>query len=490
MSPATTPTSVDGDPVPASILKRLISTAAPQTEAEEDRIKSALTEFARKATEAKDPLPPRADETIQLWVQQIDALVTEQMNEVLHSEAFQRLEATWRGLHYLVHQTETGTHLKIRVLNADKDTLGGDLAKAVEFDQSGLFKKVYEDEYGVLGGSPYGLLVGDYEFGRTPPDVAMLRRLAEVAAAAHAPLVAAVSPGMFGFRSFGELPAPRDLAKIFDSVEYAEWAAFRDMEESRYVALTLPRVLSRLPYGPKTSPVKEFGFEEAVDGRDPTRYLWMSAAWAYAARVTDAYAKYGWMARTRGTAGGGKVEWLPIHVFTTDDGDAALKGPTEVAITDRREYELSNLGFLPLVLCKDKNYAVFMGAQSCQKPKEYFEAAATSNAQLSAKFNLVLVTSRFAHYLKVMARDKIGSFLELAEASGWLNRWIGNYVVGNPQDVNEEMKAKYPLSDARVDVRPVPGKPGSYAAVAYLRPHFQLETLDTSLRLVAELPSG
>jgi len=310
--------------------------------------------------------------------------------------------------------------------------------------------------------------------------------ISQVAAAAHAPFVAAASPKMFNFDRFTELTAPRDLAKIFDGVEYAAWKSFRESEDSRYVGLTLPHVLGRLPYGEDFARVTEFNFEEAVDGKDSDKYLWMNAAWAYAARITDAFAKYGWMAHTRGVEGGGKVEGLPVHTFPTDDGDVAMKCPAEIAISDRREFELSNLGFLPLLHSKGRDFAVFMGAQSTQKPKTYFDADANANAELSAKFNLLLCTSRFAHYLKVMARDKIGSFMEVSDVEKWLNDWISNYVV-NPMGAGEETKAKRPLSEARVEVREVKGKPG-YEAVAYLRPHFQLETLTTSMRLVAEVP--
>jgi type VI secretion system protein ImpC len=406
----------------------------------------------------------------------------------MHHPEFQKLEATWRGLHYLVQQSETGTALKIRVFNAKKSELARDLERAVEFDQSQLFKKIYEDEYGVLGGTPYGLLVGDYEFGRGAEDVDFLKRMSNVAAASHAPFVSNASPKMFNWDRMTEMPNVRDLAKIFEGVEYAPWKSFRDSEDSRYVGLVMPKVLARLPYGQEFKSVPEFNFEEMVDGRDHDKYLWMGAAWAYATRITDAYAKDGWFARIRGVEGGGKVEGLPVHTFPTDDGDVAMKCPTEIAITDRREFELSNLGFLPLVHAKGKDFAVFMGAQSCQKPKQYFDPAAQSNAELSAKFNLIMSTSRFAHYLKVMARDKIGKFMEVDECGVWLNNWIQNYVTPNPDKVSDAEKAKAPLADARVEVKAVKGKPGSYEAIAYLRPHFQLETLSTSMRLVAEVP--
>jgi len=351
-----------------------------------------------------------------------------------------------------------------------------------------LFKKIYEQEYGQLGGQPYGMLVGDYDFGRNAEDVSLLKMISGVAAAAHAPFVANASPKLFNFESFTELANPRDLAKIFDAVEYASWKSFRESEDSRYVALTMPRVLGRLPYGEDFKRVTEFNFEEQVDGKAHNNYLWMGAAWAYAARITDAVAQWGWMARTRGVEGGGKVEGLPVHTFPTDDGDVAMKCPTEIAISDRREFELSNLGFMPLLHSKGNDFAVFMGAQSCQKPKTYFDPAANSNAELSSKFNLLLCTSRFGHYLKVMARDKIGSFMEASECGVWLNSWISNYVVPNPENVGEATKARQPLQDAHIEVRAVKGKPGYYEAVAYLRPHFQLEALSASMRLVAEVP--
>jgi type VI secretion system protein ImpC len=368
-----------------------------------------------------------------------------------------------------------------------KKDLFKDLEKASEFDQSSLFKKIYEEEFGQLGGQPYGMLVGDYEFGRNAEDISLLKMLSNVAAAAHAPFVSAASPKLFNMESYTELANPRDLAKVFESADYAAWKSFRESEDSRYVALTLPRVLARLPYGENFKKVHEFNFEEFVDGKTHEKYSWMSSAWAYGARITDAVAKYGWMARTRGVEGGGKVEGLPVHTFPTDDGDVAMKCPTEIAISDRREFELSNLGFMPLLHAKGRDFAVFMGTQSCQKPKTYFDPAANANAELSAKFNLIMCNSRFAHYLKVMARDKIGSFMEKGDCARWLNDWILNYCV-DPSAASDETKARKPLADAKVEVREVAGKPGWYEAVAYLRPHYQLETLTTSMRLVAEVP--
>ena len=475
-------------PEAPNLLDQVIAATRPQNAQEQERAKDYFRQFLDQVVKPGQVVSKDVETNIKSWVAEIDKKLSAQLNEVLHDPGLQQLESTWRGLHYLVNQSETGETLKIRALNVKKQDLFKDLARAVEFDQSSLFKKVYEEEYGQLGGQPFGMLVGDYEFGRNSDDVSLLKMISGVAAASHAPFVTAASPKLFGFDSYTEMANPRDLAKIFDAVEYAPWKSFRESEDSRYMALTLPRVLSRLPYGENFNRVTEFNFEEQVDGTDHNNYSWMNASWAYAARITDAFAKYGWMARSRGVEGGGKVEGLPVHTFPTDDGDVAMKCPTEIAISDRREFELSNLGFLPLLHSKGNDFAVFMGAQSCQKPKTYFDPAANANAELSSKFNLILNTSRFAHYLKVMARDKIGSFMEVGECGNWLNNWINNYVVPTPENVGEETKAKKPLQEASVEVRAVPGKPGSYEAVAYLKPHYQLETLSTSMRLVAEIP--
>jgi type VI secretion system protein ImpC len=479
---ATTTTQED------NLLEKILDRTKPIDDKERAKNKDYVGQFLRQVVQPGQVISKDVETNIKYWIAEIDKKLSGQLNEIMHHADFQKLEGTWRGLHYLINQSETGENLKIRVLNVSKKDLLKDLERAVEFDQSALFKKVYEEEYGQLGGQPYGMLVGDYEFSRHPEDISLLKMVSNIAADAHAPFVAAASPKLFNFERFTEMSAPRDLAKIFDSVEYAAWKSFRESEDSRYAALTLPHVLGRLPYGANFKRVEAFNFEEFVDGKDHDKYLWMNAAWAYAARITDAYAKDGWMARTRGVEGGGKVEGLPVHTFPTDDGDVAMKCPTEIAISDRREFELSNLGFLPLLHSKNRDFAVFMGAQSCQKPKEYDTDEATANAQLSSKLNYLMCVSRFAHYLKVMARDKIGSFMEVKDCETWLNRWIKGFCIANPQDAGPDVKAKKPLLDARVDVREVKGKPGWYEAVAYLRPHFQLETLTTSMRLVAEVP--
>jgi type VI secretion system protein ImpC len=424
---------------------------------------------------------------IQERIAQIDELLTGYLNEIMHDERFQRLEASWRGLHYLVSNTETSTTLKLRLLNATKKEVLDDLKKAVEFDQSIQFKQLYEEEYGTFGGHPYSVLVADYEFGRHPDDFEFLDKMAGVAAAAHAPFIAAAAPNLFDMDSFTELGKPRDLSKIFESAELIKWRSFREGEDSRYVALTLPHILMRLPYGPDTSPVEEFDYREDVDGRDHSKYLWGNPAYALGVRITNAFAQYKWTAAIRGVEGGGIVEGLPTHTFRTDEGDVAAKCPTEIAITDRREKELNDLGFISLVHCKNTDRAAFFGGQTAQKPKVYNTPQATANARVSSQLPYILAASRFAHYIKAIMRDKIGSFMSRDNVEKYLNSWIANYVLLN-DNASQSSKASYPLREGRVDVYDIPGKPGCYRATVFLRPHFQLEELTASIRLVAELP--
>jgi len=393
-----------------------------------------------------------------------------------------------------VMNSETGTALKLRVSNISKRELNRDLTRAVEFDQSQLFKQIYENEFGIAGGEPYGALIGDYEWTAHPDDIETLRLVSQVAAAAFAPFISGVGARMFGFQEWPELSKPRDLAKIFETQEYTKWRSLRDSEDARFVNLVMPRVIARLPYGAATKPIDEFAYEEApFDASGAAlamkhgEYCWMNAAYVMGARLTDAFAKTGFCTAIRGAENGGKVENLPYHVFTSDDGDLDAKCPSEIGITDRREKELSDLGFLPIVHYKNTDYSVFFGAQSIQKPKKYDRPAATANAALSARLPYLMATSRFAHYLKVIARDWIGSFMEATDAERRMNRWINNYVNSN-ESAGPEMKARFPLREARVEVSEIPGAPGSYNAIAYLRPWLQLEELTTSMRLVARLP--
>ncbi|MBX2848321.1 MAG: type VI secretion system contractile sheath large subunit [Acidiferrobacterales bacterium] len=418
----------------------------------------------------------------------IDEILSDTLNAILHHPDFQRLEASWRGLHYLVMNTETSMHLKLRLLNASKDDLFKDLTKAVEFDQSALFKMIYEKEYGTFGGEPYSVLVGDYEVGRLPNDIKFLELMSQVAAAAHAPFITNAYSKLFDMADFASLHKPRDLSKIFESQELIKWRSFRETEDSRYVTMTLPRVLTRLPYDQEKNPVEGIIYDEQVDGTDAASFLWSGSAFALVQRITNAFALYGWTAAIRGVEGGGLIEGLPTYTFNTTQGDIALTCPTEVAITDRREKELNDLGFMAICHCKGTDKAAFFGGQSTNQPKKYNTDEANANSAISSMLPYVLSASRFAHYIKVIMRDKIGSFMTRGNVEDYLNTWIAQYVLlddSPPQDI----KARYPLRQARVAVSDVPGKPGSYRATVFLKPHFQLEELTTSIRLVAELPS-
>ncbi|WP_374592168.1 type VI secretion system contractile sheath large subunit [Aquabacterium sp.] len=474
-----------------SLLDQIVAQSkVAKTATEHDRAKDIISELVREVMQGTVVVSDNLSATLDARVAELDRLISDQLSEVMHAAEFQKLESSWRGLHYLCKHSSTNESLKIKVLNTSKRELVKDFKTAIDFDQSALFKKVYEEEFGTFGGAPFGALLGDFEVTRQPEDMYFVEQMSHVAAAAHAPYIGAASPELFGLENYTDLGKPRDLSKVFDTVEYAKWKSFRESEDSRYVGLTLPRFLGRLPYNPKDgTTVEGFNFVEDVDGSDHGKYLWVNTAYAFGARLTAAFESYGWCAAIRGVEGGGLVEDLPTHTFKTDDGEVALKCPTEISITDRREKELSDLGFVPLVHCKNTDYAAFFGAQSAQKAKKFETDAANANAVLSAQMQYIFAVSRVAHYLKAMMRDKIGSFASAGNVEEFLNRWISQYVLLD-DGASQEAKAQFPLREASVKVTEVPGKPGTYRAVAFLRPHFQLDELSVSLRLVAELPQS
>jgi type VI secretion system protein ImpC len=475
-----------------SLLEQAIGYTKQTSREEAQDLLSNLTKQVLQGTVSWDR---NLTQTITAAVKAIDEAMSKQLSAILHQEKFQKLEGSWRGLHHLVMNSETGKTLKIRVLNLSKKELFRDLDKAVEFDQSQIFKKMYEEEFGTAGGEPYGAMIGDFEFSNHPEDIELLTKMSNVAAAGFCPFISAAGSEMMGFDSFTELSKPRDLGAIFESAEYIKWRSFRDSEDSRFVTLVMPRVLSRLPYGASTKPVESFNFEEfeldnsgMSKAAEHDQYCWMNASYVMGATLTKAFAENSWCTAIRGAEGGGKVEGLPTHLFKSDDGDTDLKCPTEIGITDRREAELSAQGFLPLCHYKNTDYSVFFGAQTAQNPKTYDDPDATANASISARLPYLMATSRIAHYLKVMARDKVGSFMEASDCERWLNKWIAQYTNSNPE-ASAEMKAKYPLAEARVEVKEIPGQPGSYSAIAYLKPWLQMEELTTSMRMVANIPT-
>ncbi len=471
-----------------SLLDQVV-TATKQTE--RDRTEDLIKNLVDQALAGVMSFDKNVTKTINATIKAIDAKLSTQLNAILHHPDFQKLEGTWRGLNYLVMNSETSATLKLKVLNVSRRELYNDVDKAVEFDQSQIFKKLYENEFGTPGGEPYGALIGDYEFTNHPEDIDLLGKMSNVAAAAFCPFISAADPKLFGFGDWQELSKPRDLEKIFTTIEYTKWKSFRESEDSRFVSLVMPRVLSRMPYGADTKPIEEFGYEE-VDATKPvphTDFTWMNAAYVMGTKMTDAFAKSGFCTAIRGAEGGGKVEGLPAFIFTSDDGDKDLKCPTEIGITDRREAELGKLGFMPLSHYKNTDYAVFIGGQTTQKPKKYDRPEATANAAISARLPYIMATSRFAHYLKVMARDWIGSFKEASDVENDLNRWIKNYV-NAMEGQGQDNRAKFPLREAKVVVQEIPGQPGSYNAVAWMRPWLQFEELTTSMRMVASIPKS
>lgn len=459
--------------------------------AKQSAVKTAVQTLAEQALSATTLISDNTVKTIEAIIAEIDKKLSQQINLILHHEDFKALEGAWRGLQHLVSNTETDETLKIRVLNISKKDLGSTIKKfkGTAWDQSPLFKKLYEDEFGTPGGQPYGCLLGDYYFDHSPPDVEILSGMSQIAAAAHAPFISASAPRLFGLESWQELSNPRDLSKIFQTPEYAAWRSLRESEDSRYIGLAMPRFLSRLPYGSKTSPVEEFAFEEDCEGADHSKYVWSNAAYAMGTNITRSFKLYGWCSRIRGVESGGVVEGLPVHTFPTDDGGVDMKCPTEIAITDRREAELAKNGMMPLSHWKNTDYAVFVGAQSLQKPTQYDDPDATANANLAARLPYMFASCRFAHYLKCMVRDKIGSFKERADMERWLGNWINQFVDGDPANSSEATKARKPLAAAEVVVEEVKGNPGYYSSKFFLRPHYQLEGLTVSLRLVSKLPS-
>jgi len=474
-----------------SLLDQIVEQSrVASSDSEHARARDLISELVTQVMSGTMVVSNNLSAMIDARLAELDRMISSQLSAIMHAPEFQKLERSWTGLQYLVKNSSTSAGLQIRMLNASKRELVKDFQAALEFDQSSLFKKIYEEEFGTFGGAPYGALIGDFEMSRQPEDMYFLEQMSHVAAAAHAPFIASAAPDMFGVESFGDLGKPRDLAKVFDTVEYAKWKAFRESEDSRYVGLTLPRFLGRLPFNPVDGQTTEgFNYVEDVDGTDHNKYLWCNASYAFAAKLTRAFEDYGWCAAIRGVEGGGLVENLPTHTFKTDEGEVALKCPTEVAITDRREKELSDLGFISLVHCKNTSYAAFFGAQSAQKAKKYNNEAANANAMLSSQLQYIFAVSRIAHYMKSMMRDKIGSFAAASNVEDYLNRWLTQYVLLD-DNASQEQKAQFPLREASVQVSEVPGRPGCYRAVSFLRPHFQLDELSVSLRLVAELPQS
>ena len=463
----------------------------PRTDTAKTAVESAVATMAQQALENTALISDDVLHSIDSMIAEIDKKLSDQVNAIIHNEEYQQLESAWRGLHHLVNNTETDEQLKIRVLNISKKDLGKTLRKfkGAAWDQSPIFKKLYEEEFGQFGGEPYGCLVGDYHFNHSAPDVELLGEMAKVAAAAHAPFITGADPSLMQFESWQELSNPRDLTKITSTPEYAAWNSLRNSEDSKYLGLTMPRFLGRQPYGASSNPVEEFAFEENVGNAESENFSWVNAAYGMATNINRSFKEYGWCSRIRGVESGGTVDNLPTHTFPTDDGGVDMKCPTEIGISDRREAELAKGGLMPLIHRKNTDMAAFIGAQSLHRPAEYDDADATANANLAARLPYLFATCRFAHYLKCMVRDKVGSYKSRDDMQKFLQAWITNYVDGSPDSSSETIKAEKPLAAAEVVVEEVEGNPGFYQSKFFLKPHYQLEGLSVSLRLTSKLPS-
>ena len=495
MADQQTDTSIDGEVGSldsdsfASLLQKEFK---PKSDHAKTEVEKAVNTLAGFALENVNKISEDTVNSIESIIAEIDAKLSEQINTILHHEDYQTLEGSWRGLHYLVNNTETDEFLKVKVFNISKKELGKNLKKfaGTAWDQSPVFKKFYEEEYGQFGGEPFGAIVGDYYFDNSPSDVNLLTEMSKVCAASHSPFLSAASPGLLQMDSWNELTNPRDLTKVFSTPDYASFRSLRETEDAKYIALTMPRVLSRLPYGADTDPVEAFNFEEDVSGPDEANYAWTNAAYSLAVNINRSFKEYGWCSRIRGIESGGAVQGLPVHTFPSDDGGVDMKCPTEVAISDRREAELSACGLMPLIHRKNSDMAAFIGAQTLQKPALYDNPDATANAALAARLPYLFATTRFAHYLKCIVRDKVGSFKAKDDMQQWLQGWINEYVDGAPTTSSDETKSRKPLAGADVSVDEVEGAPGYYSAKFFLKPHYQLEGLTASLRLVSKLPAG
>jgi type VI secretion system protein ImpC len=431
-------------------------------------------------------------ELLSALIHKLDEKLSSQLNAILHHADFQKLEGDWRGLEHMVFGTETDKDLKIRVFNVRKSELGQCFKKfkGAAWDQSPLFRKIYTDEYDTYGGHPFGTLIGAFEFGKSAADVDILKGMGAIAAAAHAPFIAAAAPELLGLdtaqgETWQNLDQIRDVAGVMEGPEWASFRGFRESLDSRYVGLTLPRFLARLPYG-KENPVEGFAFEEQCEGGDHSKYTWSNAAFALGTNITQAHKFYGWTACIRGPQSGGEVTGMHVHTFPTDDGGVEMKCPTEVSIPGRREHELARVGLSAIVHEKNTDRAVFFAARSLYQSKEYDDPVATANSKLNGGLPYVFVVSRFAHYIQQMVRKAVGSFQERSDLERWLNNWIAGYVTQD-DTASQEVKARYPLRDAKVSVEEVPGEPGYYSAVFHLRPHYQLEGVNASLRLVSKV---
>lgn len=448
----------------------------------EQLLKQALADNSTKEA-------PRIDRSrVDAAIAELDKQISRQVDRVLHNADFQKLESSWRGLQFLVNRTDFRQNISVSLLNVTKEELRNDFMDSPDVTFSGLYQHIYTAEYGTHGGSPFAAIIGNYEFGPGAPDVNLLRSISSVSAISHAPFISAAGPQFFGLDSFEGLPRVKDLKSIFEQPQYTAWRSLRDSEDSRYIGLTCPRFLLRLPYG-TDNPVKSFNYEEDVSGSHES-YLWGNTAFAFSTRLTDSFAQYGWCPNIIGPKGGGQVDELPVHLFRSLHGDLATKIPTEVLISEPREVELADEGFIGLTMRKGSDNACFFSANSIQKPKYFGQSpegkAAETNFKLGAQLPYIFVVSRLAHYVKVLQREALGSFKQRADLEKDLNQWIRQYVsdMDSPQP---GVRARRPLRQAKVMVEDVPGEPGWYKVDLKVVPHIKYMGAFFTLSLVGKL---
>lgn len=472
----------------SAILKQTIN---PTTEAAETAIENALSTVVQAAVADQSLIDDDVIDTLQSMIAGLDQQLTTQVNEILHNDEFQKLESSWRGLAYTLNNSETGANLQVEVMNASKAELASMMKRfpGAKWDRSPLYRQIYERRIGTLGGNPMACVVGDYYFDHSSADVALLSSMSKIAEASLAPFLSSAAPRLLGMETWDEISDPPDIEELFTASDYAGWNSLRESENSRFLGLTMPRVLAREPYGPdSTMTVDEFDFTEDTDGQGSDKFSWMNAAHAMAVNINRAFKEHGWTVRIRGVQSGGEVAKLPTHHFDTGSGEKDLKCPTEVSIDDRREGELSKVGLLGLIHRQNTDKAVFLGGQSLYKPKSYVDPMATASDNMSSRLPYMFAVSRFSHYLKVMIRDMIGSSKDKDQIRRDLQEWIDQYVTLNPENADEREKAQKPLADAKVEVVEDELNPGYYQGKFYLKPHFQMEGMDIGMSLVSKIP--
>jgi type VI secretion system protein ImpC len=451
-------------------------------------VAAALRVFIDAVAQLEKPVERIDKHLLDGMIASLDSKMSDQLNEILHHENFQQLESSWRGLKFVIDRTDFRKNVRIEMIDISKTALRASFEDAPELIQSGLYKHVYNGAYDQPGADPYGAMVSNFEFDNSAPDITLMQEIAKVSSAAHCPFLGAIGPKFFGKKSMEDWKRIPDLNAWMETADYIKWRSFRESEDSRYIGLTFPRFLLRLPYGPDTAPVKSFNYQENVKGPDHEKYLWGNSAFAFATNLIRAYTNDGWCVQIRGPQAGGAVDNLPVHVYDVGKGKQA-KIPTEVPVDETLEFACANLGFIPFSHYQGRDYACFFSANSTQKPAIYEQPEATANSRINARLPYIFLASRIAHYLKVIQRENIGTTKDRLKIEQDLNEWIRTLVT-EMKNPSEEQIAKHPLRAAQVRVYDIEENPGFFRVEMMIMPHFQIEGMDISLSLVGKLPKA